>query len=71
MGPSAAVPDAPCCSACCDRELRPRARALTRPHIPPTQLADVLLYLVRLADACGIDLGAAALDKAREGPPGP
>eukprot|EP00887_Chlorella_sp_A99_P003586 scaffold7.g3586.t1 len=27
------------------------------------ELADVLLYLVRLADACGIDLGAVALDK--------
>lgn len=27
------------------------------------QLADVLLYLTRLADACGIALGAAAMDK--------
>ncbi len=26
----------------------------------------MLLYLVRLADACGIDLGAAALDKIRK-----
>eukprot|EP00887_Chlorella_sp_A99_P003547 scaffold7.g3547.t1 len=31
--------------------------------LPARLLADVLLYLVRLADACGIDLGAAALDK--------
>ncbi|XP_052187035.1 uncharacterized protein LOC127797887 [Diospyros lotus] len=27
------------------------------------ELSDVLLYLVRLADICGIDLGAAALRK--------
>jgi dCTP diphosphatase len=27
------------------------------------ELADVLLYLVRLADVAGVDLGAAALDK--------
>ena len=27
------------------------------------ELADVLLYLVRLADTCAIDLGAAALAK--------
>ncbi|GFR49277.1 hypothetical protein Agub_g11284 [Astrephomene gubernaculifera] len=27
------------------------------------ELADVLLYLVRLADACGVDLGRAALSK--------
>eukprot|EP00771_Trimastix_marina_P001978 gnl/Trimastix_PCT/3088.p1 GENE.gnl/Trimastix_PCT/3088~~gnl/Trimastix_PCT/3088.p1 ORF type:complete len:156 (+),score=32.55 gnl/Trimastix_PCT/3088:49-468(+) len=27
------------------------------------ELSDVLLYLVRLADACGVDLTAAALDK--------
>ncbi|KAI3751288.1 hypothetical protein L2E82_22338 [Cichorium intybus] len=27
------------------------------------ELSDVLLYLIRLADICGIDLGHAALDK--------
>lgn len=27
------------------------------------ELSDVLLYLIRLADVCGIDLGRAALDK--------
>jgi dCTP diphosphatase len=27
------------------------------------ELSDVLLYTLRLADACGIDLAAAALDK--------
>jgi dCTP diphosphatase len=27
------------------------------------ELADVLLYLLRLADVAGVDLGAAALDK--------
>ena len=27
------------------------------------ELSDVLLYLIRLADACGVDLPAAALSK--------
>ena len=27
------------------------------------ELSDVLLYLIRLADVCGVDLGKAALDK--------
>ena len=29
----------------------------------PAQLSDCLLYLVRLADRCGLDLAAASLDK--------
>ncbi|KAL4425406.1 hypothetical protein ABPG75_009422 [Micractinium tetrahymenae] len=33
-----------------------------RQHVAE-ELSDVLLYLVRLADTCGIDLGAAALEK--------
>ncbi len=32
----------------------------------PQELADCLLYLVRLSDACGVDLPAAALDKIRK-----
>ena len=40
-------------------------------HVPLTQcageeLADVLLYLVRLSDACGIDLAHAAAAKLRK-----
>lgn len=31
-----------------------------------TELSDVLLYLVRLADVCGIDLAAAAIAKLEE-----
>ncbi|GGC02319.1 nucleotide pyrophosphohydrolase [Cellulomonas carbonis] len=31
------------------------------------ELADVLLYLVRLADVLGVDLGAAAVSKLRDG----
>eukprot|EP00889_Picochlorum_renovo_P003731 jgi/Picre1/30761/NNA_006122.t1 len=30
------------------------------------ELADVLLYLIRLSDRCGVDLGAAAVDKMRK-----
>ncbi|EFJ46003.1 hypothetical protein VOLCADRAFT_47255, partial [Volvox carteri f. nagariensis] len=30
------------------------------------ELADVLLYLVRLSDMCGVDLGQAALSKMRK-----
>lgn len=46
--------------------------AAEREHVGE-ELADVLIYLVRLADRCGVDLGAAALDKlaknARKYPP--
>lgn len=40
----------------------PGFSASDRQHVAE-ELSDVLLYLVRLADACGIDLGAAALAK--------
>jgi NTP pyrophosphatase (non-canonical NTP hydrolase) len=42
--------------AAVDGDLRERLR---------DELADVLLYLVRLADVAGVDLGAAALSKLR------
>lgn len=33
------------------------------------ELSGVLLYLIRMADVCGVDLGRAALDKlAHQGP---
>lgn len=32
-------------------------------HDVAHELSDVLLYLVRIADVCGVDLGKAALDK--------
>jgi dCTP diphosphatase len=32
-------------------------------HHVGEELSDVLLYLIRLADVCGVDLGKAALDK--------
>lgn len=32
-------------------------------HHVGQELSDVLLYLIRLADVCGIDLGRAALEK--------
>lgn len=48
--------DLPCC---------PCSLPLMSPHAGE-ELADVLLYLVRLSDACGIDLAAAAQAKLRK-----
>ena len=38
------------------------ARAQERKHVGE-ELSDCLLYLIRLADVCGVDLGAAATSK--------
>lgn len=57
---------APACACTCRRgEVAPGLpdfSAADKAHVGQ-EMSDVLLYLVRLADVCGVDLGRAVLDK--------